>query len=179
MIIRPMRLEDVPGVARVHARTWQTTYRGIIPDDYLAAIQEEEWQQRWLPAFQQPQPDRFAYVAESEENGEIAGFVRGGPTRYPDLPYRGELYAIYILRTYQGRGLGRRLVRALACDFQCIGLAEMLLWVFEANTSSRRFYEALGGQLVRTNSFEIGGVSLNECAYAWTDLGPLLLDKLA
>jgi hypothetical protein len=44
MIIRPMRLEDVTGIARVHARTWQTTYRGILPDDYLDAIQEEEWQ---------------------------------------------------------------------------------------------------------------------------------------
>lgn len=34
MIIRQMRIEDVAGIARVHARTWQTTYRGIIPDDY-------------------------------------------------------------------------------------------------------------------------------------------------
>jgi ribosomal protein S18 acetylase RimI-like enzyme len=174
-----MRFEDVAGVAHVHARTWQTTYRGIIPDDYLDAIQEEEWQQRWLPAFQQPQPDSFSYVAENAASGEIAGFVRGGPTRYTDLPYRGELYAIYILKDYQGHGLGRRLVRALAGDLQRAGLAEMLLWVLEANTPSRRFYEALGGQFVKTNSFDIGGVSLNECAYAWTDLGPLVQDDHA
>jgi ribosomal protein S18 acetylase RimI-like enzyme len=179
MIIRPMRLEDVPGVAHVHARTWQTTYRGIIPDAYLDAIQEEEWQQRWLPGFQQPQPDRFGYVAENEESGEIAGFVRGGPTRYPELPYRGELYAIYILQEYQGHGLGRRLVQALAGDLQRAGLTDMLLWVFEKNTSSRRFYEALGGQLVKTNTFEIGGVSIDECAYAWDDISSLVQDGRA
>lgn len=179
MIIRPMRIEDVAGIARVHARTWQTTYRDIIPDDYLDSIQEEEWQERWLPTFNQPQPDRFGYVAENEENGEIAGFVRGGPTRSPDLPYSGELYAIYILKEYQQRGLGRRLVRVLAEDLQRAGMAEMLLWVFEMNTASRRFYEALGGQFVKINTFEVGGTLLNECAYAWTDLYLLLQEDRA
>src|SRR5262245_31616559 len=133
MIIRQMRIEDVAGIARVHVRTWQTTYRGIIPDDYLDAIQEEEWQQRWLPGLSQPAPNTFGYVSENEENGEIVGFVRGGTTHYPELPYRGELYAIYILKAYQQHGLGRRLVRALASDFVTAGLSEMLLWVLESN----------------------------------------------
>lgn len=174
MIIRQMHIEDIAGIARVHATTWQTTYRGIIPDAYLDAIQVEEWQERWIPNLTRPASNKFGYVAENEETGEIAGFVRGGPTRYPDLPYRGELYAIYILKSYQQHGLGRRLVRALASDLQNAGLSEMLLWVLEANTASRRFYEALGGQFVKTNTFEIGGASINECAYAWTDLSPLL-----
>ncbi|HEX7737852.1 MAG TPA: GNAT family N-acetyltransferase [Ktedonobacteraceae bacterium] len=179
MIVRKMRIEDVAGIARVHARTWQTTYRGIIPDAYLDAIQVEEWQQRWLPDVTQPAPNTSGYVAENEENGEIVGFVRGGPTRYPDLPYRGELYAIYILKEYQQHGLGRRLVRELARDLQAAGLSEMLLWVLEGNHASRRFYEALGGQYVKTNDFEIGGVSVNECAYAWTDLTPFLQEGRA
>ena len=176
MNIRRMRIEDIAGIARVHATTWQTTYRGIIPDDYLDAIQVEEWQERWIPNLTTPASDKFGYVAENEETGEIAGFVRGGTTRYPDLPYRGELYAIYVLKTYQQHGLGRRLVRALARDLQDAGMHEMLLWVFEANSASRCFYEALGGQLVKTNTFEIGGVPINECPYAWTDLSPLLQD---
>lgn len=179
MIIRQMRIEDIAGIARVHATTWQTTYRGIIPDDYLDAIQVEEWQERWIPNLTQAASDKFGHVAENEETGEIAGFVRGGTTRYPDLPYRGELYAIYILKTYQKHGLGRRLVQALARDLQDAGMHEMLLWVFEANSASRRFYEALGGKFVKTNTFEIGGASINECAYAWADLSPLLQETRA
>jgi ribosomal protein S18 acetylase RimI-like enzyme len=179
MIIRPMRAEDVAGIAHVHASIWQTTYRGIIPDDYLDTIQLEEWRARWLPTLTTPTPKTFGYVAENEEIGEIAGFVRGGTTRYPELPYRGELYAIYILKTYQKLGLGHRLMQALARDLQNAGLPEMLLWVFEANRASRRFYEALGGQYVKMNTFEIGGTSVNECAYAWTDFTPLLQDEQA
>jgi len=179
MIIRPMRVEDVAGIARVHASTWQTTYRGIIPDDYLDAIQIEEWRERWLPTLTTPAPSTFGHVAENEENGEIAGFVHGGTTRYPELPYRGELYAIYILKIYQKLGLGRRLMQALARDLLTADLPEMLLWVFETNHASRLFYEALGGQYAKMNTFEIGGTSVNECAYAWMDLTPLLQDEHA
>src|SRR5262249_32368722 len=158
--IRQMHFEDIAGIARVHAATWRTTYRGILPDDYLDAIQVEEWQERWLPALSTPAPDRFGYVAGKEENGENAGFVRGGNTRYPELPYRGELYAIYILKEYQQHGLGRRLVQALARDLLNAGMPGMLLWVFESNLASRRFYEALGGQFVKSNTFEVGGATV-------------------
>lgn len=176
MLIRPMRSEDREGIGRVHALTWQTTYRGIIPDAYLDAIQVEEWQQRWTPMLNNPAPNTFGHVAVNEESGEIVGFVRGGPTRYPDLPFRAELYAIYLLTAYQQRGLGRRLTQALARDLQRVGFSDMLLWVLEENHSSRRFYEALGGQYVKSNTFEVGGAQVVECAYGWIDLTPLLQD---
>ncbi|HEY0754241.1 MAG TPA: GNAT family N-acetyltransferase [Ktedonobacteraceae bacterium] len=174
MIIRQMRVEDAAGLAHVHVKTWRTTYRGIVPDAYLDAISVEEWRERWLAILRTPEPGRFGYVAEDEARGEIAGFVRGGITRYPDLPYQGELYAIYILPEYQQQGLGRRLVGALVSDLLASGLSNMLLWVFEKNHSSRRFYASLGGKQFKTNSFEIAGVSLLECAYVWDDLTPLL-----
>lgn len=177
MIIRRMRIEDNAGIGRVHALTWKTTYRGMLPDAYLDAIQVEEWQQNWVPRLSNPAPNRFGHVAENEENGEIIGFVRGGSTRYPELPYRAELYAIYILEAYQQRGLGRRLAQALAGDLQKAGFSDMLLWVFEENHSSRRFYEALGGQYIKSNTFEVGGASVVERAYGWTDLSQLLQDQ--
>ena len=179
MIIRQMRFEDSLGIARVHTQTWQTTYRGIVPEDYLASLQVEERQKRWISILSAPAPNTFGYVAEKEENGEIAGFVHGGPTRNPELPYRGELYAIYILQNYQQHGLGRRLTQALVRDLLRAGMPDMFLWVMEANHASRRFYEALGGHSVKTNTFEINGVSINECAYGWTDLSVFTQDKQA
>ena len=176
MIIRQARLEDAAGIAHVHASTWQTTYRGIVPDSYLDTIQVEEWRERWVRDLSTLAPNIFVHVAENEENGKIVGFVYGGTTRYPDLPYQGELYAVYILKEYQQRGLGRRLVQALARSLLDAGMSDMLLWVLEANSATRRFYEALGGCSVKTSIFEIHGTQINECAYAWTDLRPLLAD---
>ena len=176
MIIRRARVEDAAGIARVHVNSWQTTYRGIVPDDYLDAIQLEEWRERWVDNLSTPAPNTFGHVAENEENGEVAGFVRGGTTRNPELPYRGELYAIYTLKEYQLHGLGRHLVQSMARDLQNADMTEMLLWVFETNLASHRFYETLGGCYVKSNTFEINGVPIVERAYAWTDLNPLLQD---
>lgn len=177
MIIRPMRIEDSAGIGRVHAATWLTTYRGIVPDEYLDSIQMDAWQTRWTSQLRSPAPDVFGHVAENEEISEIAGFVHGGASRSPELPYRGELYAIYILKEYQQQGLGRRLTQALVRDLLNADMSDMFLWVLEANHASRRFYEALGGQYVKTNTFEIHGVPINECAYGWSNLSPFLQEK--
>lgn len=33
--VRPARIEDVPAMARVLVRSWQETYRGLMPDRVL------------------------------------------------------------------------------------------------------------------------------------------------
>ena len=47
------------------------------------------------------------FVAEG--GGGIVGFSCAGPERSGDPTYRGEVYAIYILRAFQDQGLGRQL----------------------------------------------------------------------
>lgn len=50
------------------------------------------------------------YVAENEA-GEIFGFASGGPEESDEYPlYEGEVTAIYILKEYQGLGLGKKLL---------------------------------------------------------------------
>jgi UDP-N-acetylmuramate dehydrogenase len=68
--------------------------------------------------------------------------------------------------------VGRRLVGAVAHALAEAGMPSMLLWVF-ADNPARRFYEALGGQLVARQTFELGGTTLAEVAYGWPDVSPL------
>jgi hypothetical protein len=49
----------------------------------------------------------------------------------------------------------------------------MLVWVAAANPA-RRFYEALGGQQLRTRVATISGVDLEEVAYGWRDITSLI-----
>jgi hypothetical protein len=35
MLLRAATPRDALGVARVHVRSWQLAYRGLLPDDYL------------------------------------------------------------------------------------------------------------------------------------------------
>jgi GNAT superfamily N-acetyltransferase len=95
--------------------------------------------------------------------------VRGGPEREGDEFYKGELYAIYLLQIYQGRGLGKQLVLALMERLVKNGLYSMLVRVVTENPAYR-FYEALGGQFVCSVEIEIGGKKLAESIYGWQDI---------
>ena len=169
-VVRAARPADAAAIARVQVDTWRTQYRGLVPDAFLAGLSYEQGTQRWAQRLADPHSAQFVYVAE---DGEVVGFASGGPGRDADPEYAGELYAIYILAARQGRGIGRRLVQAVAERLAQAGIHSMLVWVLAANPS-RRFYEALGGQAVRQRPIEFGGLTHDEVGYGWTDTTILL-----
>src|SRR5713226_8784517 len=143
--IRVAQLEDAAGIARVHVGCWRTTYKGIFPDEFLASLSYERREQLWQRVLKDPA--QITFVAE-DETGKIIGFVNGGPEREGDPVYRGELHAIYVLQEVHRRGLGRRLVKELARLLADRQISSMMLWVLASNPACR-FYEALGGQVIK------------------------------
>ena len=172
MFIRPATLADAAGIARVHVDAWRETYASILSADYLAGLSYADRAARWQRILADPEPGTSTFVAE-DDTGQIVGFAGGGPRRDGPDAFAGELYAIYLLRCAQGQGVGRRLVAAVAGALAQAGMRAMLLWVFAANPA-RGFYEALGGQLLAQQPFELGGTTLVEVAYGWPDVAPLL-----
>ena len=168
--IRPARLEDLPGIARIHVDSWRTTYKGLIADEFLAALSYEGRAQIWSMNLNDPENNSFLYVAETGPGG-IVGFVSAGPARGDDQDYLGELYAIYLLQQAQGQGLGRKLVNIAMGELCKRGFSSMILWVLKDNLPSRKFYEAVGGKYLREQPIEIGSQGLIEVAYGWKNLG--------
>jgi GNAT superfamily N-acetyltransferase len=165
--IREACSADAPAIARVHVDSWRTTYRGIVPDDYLAKLSCERRTSICMQILSDPNCREFHFVAEGE-CGQIVGIASGGPERTGDPDYVGELYGIYLLVEHQRKGIGRQLVRAVVDRLAQAGLRSMLVWVLTDN-ASRGFYEALGGQLLRYGQIEIGGVVFEKVAYGWRD----------
>lgn len=110
----------------------------------------------------------FVYVAENDD-GQIIGFVSGGPERSGDAIYKGELYAIYVLAEHQGKGIGRGLARVTCHRLIEQGMTTMLVWVLDTNPW-RAFYEALGGKPAREKQETIGDATLTEVGYGWEDI---------
>lgn len=171
MVLREASLSDASAIAQVHVDTWRTTYRGIVPDAHLAQLSYGRRANGWRQILSQAAAGSFTFVVESEA-GEIVGFVNGGKERTGDPVYLGELMAIYLLQAYQGQGIGRRLVRAAAERLHRLGFSSMLVWALADNPACR-FYEALGGISVQEKTLEIGGKSLIEVAYGWSDTASL------
>jgi ribosomal protein S18 acetylase RimI-like enzyme len=170
MIIREARSDDGFAIARVNVESWRATYRGLLPDEALAALSVEERALGWLRRLQNPEPPSFTCVVEMD--GRVVGFVAGGAEREGDPIYKGEVYAIYLLPAYQRRGIGSALLREGASRLVQSGFEAMLVWMLVGNPSSR-FYEAMGGQPLRTEPFRILGVMREKIAYGWADIRAL------
>lgn len=165
-LVRTAYPDDAAAIARVHVASWRSTYRGLLPDDFLTSLSEPGYAERWRRTLSDG--SSLVYVAESAQG--VIGFASGGRERAGEDGYSGELYAIYILEEAQGRGHGRRLVQAVAGGLRELGLTNMIVWVLRENAPARRFYERLGGVYVRQQPITIGSTLLQEVSYAWKSL---------
>ena len=168
IVIRPASVEDAAAMASVHVDTWRTTYPGIIAAETLANLSYERSEKLWIEHLANPGSER-AFVAATPA-GEVVGLASGGPIKEPLEQCDGELYVLYIRQAYQGTGLGKRLVAAVAQDLASRGYASMVIWVMKDNRSARGFYERLGGRLAGEKSIHIGEEDLLEVAYVWPDV---------
>lgn len=171
--LRPAAAEDAEAIARVHIASWQTTYKGILPDDVLAGLSVERRAEMWRRAAGQSGRDGRSLTV-AQDGDRIVGFAAGGPVQTPDPVYTGELYAIYLLASHQRLGIGRRLAASVAEALAAGGHRTMLLWVLTANEPARRFYDSLGGRAVREHRITIGGADYAETGYGWDDLSALI-----
>jgi ribosomal protein S18 acetylase RimI-like enzyme len=78
-----------------------------------------------------------------------------------------------LLEEVQGRGIGRRLLGAVAEDLVRKDHTSMVVWVLERNPAVR-FYEKTGGERLMSKQIEIGGISLTDLALGWPDLRGLI-----
>ena len=169
MLVRPARIEDAPRISRVHVDSWRTTYSGILSEDFLSAMSYEDFETRWRSWLGGEFDVRGTFYVAELPTGGIVGFASGGPRRGESYPeYESELYTVYLLPEHQRRGLGRRLLGAVAGALLADGKRSMLAWVLAENLS-RPFYEAVGGRLLGSQKVEIGGAALEEVAYGWDD----------
>jgi ribosomal protein S18 acetylase RimI-like enzyme len=166
-VIRPAGIDDAPAIARVHVASWRSTYRTVLPDDFLASLSESAYADRWRRFIQDS--SNLIYVVEADGGG-LVGFASGGRERAGEKGFAGELFAIYILDAFQRKGYGRELVRAVATGLREMGLDDMIIWVLLDNRGAREFYERLGGVYVRTQPITIGSVTLEEVSYGWRRL---------
>lgn len=165
IIIRIAKVEDAEGIAKVHVDSWRATYKGIVPVTFLESLSYEQRELIWKKGVN----ENNVYIAE-DEYGQVIGFSTGGKERTRKYEaYTGELYAIYILKEYQGKGIGRLLVQSVVDDLKDKSLNSMLIWAIEENPACL-FYEALGGKKIDTEEIEIAGKKLSEVAYGWDDI---------
>ncbi len=171
-IIRKAEIKDAPGVAKVHVKTWQSHYKGQVPDDYLDSLSIEKRTNVWIKIFSNQKPKTASFV--SGEEGVILGFCSVGPSRDVGVPHEtGELYSIYLDSSKQGQGIGSVLMKAGLDFLKEQGFKKATLWVLKTNVKTISFYEARGWKADGTEmKDEKNGFVFEEIRYSidlWLD----------
>jgi GNAT superfamily N-acetyltransferase len=168
--VRNATAEDVGAVRRLRAASWRAAYAGIVPPVYLEAMDTgPEEIARAVRQFLQSPPDRHLLLAERD--GRIVAFASCGPER--PMPgqlrtgvVRGEVYALYAHPEAWSTGTGALLLSAARQRLRADGREQAVLWVLEANTRARAFYERQGlAPTGERGELRLGGAVLNELQY--------------
>jgi hypothetical protein len=145
-VIFPAGPADAEALARVHVQSWRETYRGLLPDAYLARMSEAAHARRFAHALTRPGPDDVT-LAVADRWG-LAGYAQGGPSRR-GVPGEAEVATLYLVR----------------------GARSLVISVLRDNFAARGFYEHLGGEAEPARMEPgPGGGSYWEVAYRWADI---------
>jgi len=180
--IRRARPADATAIGQVHVATWRSAYAGVLPDDYLAGMSALRHAAGYEQAIIERRNGHAVFVAVASgadvpegtpaDQSVIIGFVSGGRCRRPGLG-QGEVETLYLLDDYRDRGVGRRLMRAMAAHLAAVGCRSVTLWVLRDNPT-RWFYRRLGGRPAAQEMIRFAGQALEQLAFVWDPIESLL-----
>jgi GNAT superfamily N-acetyltransferase len=158
----------------------------MLSDAYLDGAVLEDRAQLWAARLARPDPGQYVAVVEGEQGdagaedgnegqqpSRLAGFVCAYAAHDPT--WGTLLDNLHVTPTFQRTGLGTQLMSAAArwCVANHLG-PRLYLWVLEANTAARRFYERLGATDVGMDTWSPpGGGAIARRRYAWSSLATL------
>jgi GNAT superfamily N-acetyltransferase len=172
MDLREAHAGDIDAIARLHAESWRSAYRDQYRDAYLDGPVYEDRLSVWRGRLTSPPPNQHTVVVT--EGGVIVGFACAFAD--DDARWGTLLDNIHVDPGQKRAGIGSMLIievaRWAAATYPRCGL---YLWVLEANSSARRFYERHGGREAEHAYFEApGGGNISSLRYAWPSPAALL-----
>ena len=142
IILKKPRQEDVFGIQRVIYETWLATY----PNKKFG-IMAEDIEERFKDRFSETQiQKRFAAISAlpknqiflvAKDNEKVVGVCRA---QIGELD--NQLLAIYILPTYQNKGIGKEFWKECLEFFE--DKKDVVVYVATYNANAIRFYQNLG-----------------------------------
>lgn len=170
MEVREAVFADAGGIAKVHVDSWRETYKDIIPDSFLEKLSYEQRETLWESNISGNTNSIF--VAENKA-GNIIGFTSIGKRPSNTEDHVGDLTSIYLLKSYQGKRIGKQLLQKAILKSKELGYKKIFVEVLEENRS-RYFYQHYGAKLQASKKITIGGAELELLIYEWGDVDEVI-----
>ena len=168
MIFRPAQFSDYENIAKLHADSWQKTYRNVFSEKFLEQDVEQDRKNTWYDRLRNPLQNQYVTVAVKDQR--IVGF---SCIYLNDDPIYGTLLDnLHVASDLHKSGVGKSLMKECAkYIYEKSGNKKMYLWVFELNENARKMYDHLGAANVETvDKKHTDNTSARACRYCWDDV---------
>lgn len=155
-VIRRRERKDCEAIAKLITVCWNDTYRGLVSDDFLDGLYNNEDDRIKNSYDKFDENDNHQFVLEVDK--KIVGWMNVGDSEEGEE--YGEIHAIYILSEYKGFGYGRKLVEEGINEIKSMGFKKMIIGCLDGNNSNE-FYKHIGGKFIKQRMFERLGMLEN------------------
>ena len=147
--------EDALQIAIVNVYTWKTQYQGLIPDEVIDfRIENIERSENKISS--RIAEDRQYFVAKKYNT--VIGFCRYGKSDFGDY---GEIHALYVLKGFSKKGIGRLLFESAKEELNKMGFKRFRINCLK-NNPTLDFYIHMGGKITGEFENEIVGHKIKE-----------------
>ena len=145
MEIRIARDEDCRSLATLKRRVWETTYRGIYPDEKLDKYDIDLNENKFKNMIKQKSQKLFVVLNESE----IIGYMSCGKIMRPFDDHTHDIGLLYLAKEYQGKGIGLDLFQFAKMELKNQGVTEFIVSCNKYNLPAQHFYKKMGGKIIK------------------------------
>lgn len=165
-ILVPGSSRDADAVGLLQAESWRSSYRGIMPDDFLDDDAIDHRRSAWRERLASDSDRRWLLKAH-DQDGELVGFACVELDAEPE--WGALLDNLHVRPDRKGQGIGRRLFDAAReWSFEQLGHNGIHLWVLEANLEGQGFYNRIGGTIAERKVKDVVGVvTVPALRYVW------------
>lgn len=147
VLIRLATLDDCSNLSRLKKDVWETTYRGLYPDDKIDNYNFDEHEKKFKNIILDD--TKYLYVAET--NNKLIAYIEFGLPMRPYKAYTQEIGLFYISKEYQKQGLGTKLFKLAYDNLKNSNENKFFISCHKYNFNAINFYKKMGGILIDTD----------------------------
>lgn len=145
--IRLAKKDDCKKLSKLKRDIWETTYRGIYPDEKIDNFNFEENEKKFLNIIENKNVELYVLVVE----GKIVGYMSCGEPIRKFQNFKHEIGLLYIQQDFQGKGYGKILFEKGKESIKENGACEFFISCNKYNVNAQKFYEKMGGKIIHVD----------------------------
>lgn len=148
-IIRKLKKEDAKELAHNIVTIWNSTYKGIVDDEFLKGIYEHENDSIKIIEKQAEQNSNYFLL---KLDNKIIGWIYYtlDTDLYADA---AEIHSLYVLKEYHKNGYGKHLLDYAFSNIKNNNITKIVIGCLDGNPSNN-FYKHMGGKLIGKRLFK-------------------------